>query len=281
MSTPTAQRRFVVRPLAGHVGAEIRGIDLHDPLDADTIDEVREVLADRGVVVFTGQTLGCEGHRTLARQLGEIRFPPDYLPTLKNDGYPEISVLSTENGFGTRADKWHADVSWAPTPPRYSILHMQVVPEVGGDTMWASQFDAYDRLSEPMKRFLEPLTVEHGLPSGPAGATHPLVHQHPITGRRALFVSPTFTHRIVELDDAESEAVLAHLYRTSTAPEAVCRWRWSEGDIAVWDNHFVLHYAITDYGSAPRTIHRIEVEGQPLIPALADPARTAAADPVR
>jgi taurine dioxygenase len=219
------------------------------------------------VVVFPRQRLEPAGHLALARRLGEIRTPPDYLPTLEDAGLPQIGVIGTADERTRTADRWHADVTWAPAPPRYSVLHMRVLPETGGDTMWASQIDAYDRLSEPMKRFLEPLTAEHGLGAGAVHAVHPVVHRHPITGRRALFVNPTFTRRIVELTSAESRSVLGMLYESITVPEAVCRWRWSVGDVAIWDNHFVLHYAINDYGQAARTIHRVEVEGRPLLPA--------------
>lgn len=267
MSGASTQQQFEVRPIAGRIGAEIRGVDLREPLDGDVLQALRTVLAERGVVVFTGQQAERAHHRAFARRLGEVRMPPDYMNTLVDDGLPEVAVLSTENGYGPLADRWHADVTWAPDPPRYSVLHMQQVPETGGDTMWASQIDAYDRLSTAMKQFIEPLTAEHGLPSRSASATHPVVHRHPGTGRRALFVNPVFTQRIVELSEAESDATLQLLYRTITVPEAMCRWRWSVGDIAVWDNHFVLHYAIHDYGQASRMIHRIEVESHPPIPA--------------
>ncbi len=203
------------------------------------------------------------------RALGEIKLPPDYFPeTLRDRGYPEIGVISTENQLAYLTDRWHTDVTWLANPPRYSILHMQQPPPAGGDTLWASQYAAYDWLSEPMKRFVETLTVRHQLPDAPDFATdHPVVCQNPISGRKALFVNRVFSTRINELSEGESEALLAYLCAHGTRPDFICRWRWTEGDVAIWDNHYVQHYAVADYRPHARKIHRIEVVGEPPVAA--------------
>ena len=222
-----------------------------------------------GVVFFRGQHLTVEGHAALALALGQPKLPPDYIPTLGDDGHPEICVLSTENQLAYASSLWHSDVTWSPRPPKYSILHMQISPAIGGDTMWSSQHVAFETLSAPMQAFLEPLTARHQHPIDPTiGADHPLVCRHPVTDRKALFCNRTFTRSINELESGESDAVLAMLYAHAARPEFSCRWRWTDGDIAIWDNHFVQHYALGDFGSAARKIHRIEIEGAPPVPAV-------------
>ena len=200
--------------------------------------------------------------------LGRPKLPPEYIPTLAADGHPEICVLSTDNQLAYASSLWHSDVTWAERPPKYSILHMQVSPAVGGDTMWSSQHVAFETLSAPMQAFLESLTAHHQHPiDAGIGADHPLVCRHPVTGRKALFCNRTFTEKINELEPHESTAVLAMLYAHAARPEFSCRWRWTNGDVAIWDNHFVQHYALGDFGAAARKIHRIEIEGEPPIPA--------------
>jgi taurine dioxygenase len=256
--------RLGAQPIASRVGAVISGIDLHEPLGAEEVEQLHWLLAERGVVIFTDQSLDPAEHRTFAQQLGVLRVPPDYFPTLRDEGYPEIGVLdSKDDGF--RAPYWHADVTWAAQPPRYSVLHMRVSPDAGGDTMWVSLIEGYKRLSVPLRRFVEPLTAEHAL--GERSALHPVVQRHPVTGCLALSVNPLWTRRITELEEKESQAVLSLLFDKVLQPETTCRWRWHAGDIAIWDNHFVWHYAINDYGDAPRVIHRIEIEGEALLPA--------------
>ena len=265
MGTETA---LEVLPISGALGAEVRGIDLGGALAPQVVTDLEATLARFGVVFFTGQQLDVAGHAALAVALGRPKLPPEYIPTLAADGHPEICVLSTDNQLAYASSLWHSDVTWDARPPKYSILHMQVAPAVGGDTMWSSQHVAFETLSAPMQAFLEPLTAWHQHPiDATIGADHPLVCRHPVTGREALFCNRTFTQKINELDPAESSAVLAMLYAHAARPEFSCRWRWTAGDLAIWDNHFVQHYALGDFGAASRRIHRIEIEGAPPIPA--------------
>jgi taurine dioxygenase len=271
MAMETGPLRLGAWPVAGQVGAVVRTIDLSDGLSDEQVNDLHQLLAERGVVFFAAQKMGPDGHRDFARLLGDIRMPPDFFPSLRDDGYPDIGVIVSEGGGGRGAGTWHTDVPWAPNPPRYSILHFQEGPAGGGDTMWASQIAAYQRLSPPMREFITPLTAEFKRISRieDRSAIHPLVQRHPVSGELALYVSPSNTTRIVELDPNESDAVLALLFNTVLRPESICRWKWSPGDIGIWDNHFVLHHAIDDYGDERRVIHRIEIEGEPLIPATA------------
>jgi taurine dioxygenase len=266
MDNSTDPSPLRVEPIAGVIGAVIRVDEPWAlPLPAARVDELHALVARHGVLVVRGLELERADHLALARQLGEVRRPPEYFPTQQEHGFPEIGTLVAP-GMGSMTDVWHSDVTWSPQPPRYSILHMRTCPPAGGDTMWASLVDAHDQLTEPMRAFLEGLTAEHS--SGEQRcAVHPVVQVHPVTGRHALAVNPLFTKRIVELGDAESRAVLDLLFATITRPEAVCRWSWREGDLAIWDNHFVLHYVVQDFGDQARVIERIEIEGEGLIPA--------------
>ena len=216
------------------------------------------------------QDIGPAEHVALANALGEIKLPPDYFPeTLREMGFPEIGVISTENQLAYLTDLWHTDVTWLPNPPRYSILHMKQPPPAGGDTLWSSQYAAYEWLSEPMQQFLEHLTACHQLPGDPDRASnHPVVCRNPASGRKALFVNSVFTTRINGLTDGESAALLSYLNAHTVRPEFICRWRWTEGDVAIWDNHYVQHYAVADYRPHARRIHRIEVVGEPPIAAI-------------
>ncbi len=274
---------FDVHPVAGALGAEIRGLDLSRPLDEPTTGAVLDALFAHKVIFFRGQELTPEQQIAFSAGLGPVFTDhPAYLPTLPD--HPEIVALDGQEGG--RANLWHSDVSISPKPPMGSVLYMKVCPEFGGDTMWADMTAAYDTLSDRMKSYLKGLSAVHDLEGtvrnvvrersqqakAPGGAmpdmsalpraAHPVVRTHPVTGRKILFVNPTFTARIEGLPPAEADAVMAYLFRHQDQPEFQCRWRWQQGDVAVWDNRATHHYAIADYGDAPRTIHRVTIEGE-------------------
>ena len=272
-----------ILPVSGALGAEFRGLDLSEKLDDACVDAVLAALYEHKVIFFRGQTLTPEQQIDFSARLAPVFTDhPAYLPIL--EGHPEIVVL--EGQAGGRANLWHSDVSISPTPPMASVLYMKRCPAWGGDTMWADMTAAYDALSERMKAYLEGLHAMHDLAGtvrnvvrersqqtkSPTGAmpnigelphaTHPVVRTHPVTGRRILYVNPTFTAHIEELPPAEADAVLAFLYQHQAQPEFQCRWRWQAGDLAIWDNRATHHYAIADYGDEPRTIHRTTLDGE-------------------
>jgi taurine dioxygenase len=256
----TVDVQLDLRPVTAAVGAEIRGLDLSQPLAGAQIESINDALTRYGVVFITGQQLDTAGHVAFSRQLGEIKPPSPLLGSL--EGFPEVGVIATGGEADThQADVWHSDVTWMPLPPRYSILHMQLTPPAGGDTLWASMYAAYDALSNPMKEFLRPLTALHETRTKKGSAVHPVVIENP-HGRKALFVNPNFTIRINELTEAESKAILELLAAHGTRPDFTCRWRWTEGDVAIWHNHYVWHYATGDYYPASRRIHRTEIVGE-------------------
>jgi taurine dioxygenase len=270
-----------VVPMAGRIGAEVHGLDLAKPLDAETVAAVEAALHEHLVLFFPKQRMDEHAHLAFARHFGTPEGKHPFIPHAP--GLEEVAVLDAE--AGGRADLWHTDVTFAPKPPMGSILHMRTCPAYGGDTMWANMYAAYESLSPAMQKFLEGLSAQHAVTAAaphvlrkdrfrprPTGAielpksiptsAHPVVRTHPATGRKALFVNPAWTSHVVELAYAESEALLAFLFEHSTLPENTVRRRWSEGDVGFWDNRCTMHYAIADYGKEPRKIHRVTLQGE-------------------
>lgn len=271
------------RPIAGSLGAELRGVDLSGRLGEETVADIQAALFEHKVIFFRDQSLTPEQHVDFSAQIGPVFTDhPAYLPTL--EGHPEVVVLNGQEGG--RANLWHSDVSISPKPPMASVLYMKQCPSYGGDTMWADMCAAYDGLSDRMKSYLEGLDAVHDLAGtvrhmlrerseaarSPIGempnmtqlprATHPIVRTHPVTGRKILYVNPTFTSHIEGIASREADAVLAFLYEHQDQPEFQCRWRWRQGDLAIWDNRATQHYAIADYDDEARTIHRTTLEGE-------------------
>ena len=260
----TATRELTVRRIAGALGAEIRGLDLAD-LDDAGFEELRSLLHEHLVVFLPGQHLSPDDHRALGYRFGEVEIHP-FIQKL-DEAHPEIVLLESDHGY--IADVWHTDVTFNDSPPMYSILNMQVAPEAGGDTMWSNQAAVYEGLSAPMQELLLGLTAIHhaevfGHPE--QQAEHPVVRRHPVTDRPSLFVNRQFTKRIVQLSPGESEALLSYLYAFSEQPQFNCRYSWTPGTIAIWDNRATQHYVVNDF-SGTRVISRVTVLGDDPQPA--------------
>jgi taurine dioxygenase len=269
-----------IRPLSGCTGAEIGGVDLSVPLSGGTIEEVRGVLAQYGVVVFRDQTLTPEQHIAAARHFGEININRFFAHA---DGHPEIALVSKEpDQTANIGGGWHTDHSYDERPALGSMLYALEVPPSGGDTMFASMYAAYDALSDGLKRTLAGLRAVHssrhvfgkerpdmkGRVGNPELATqdaiHPVVITHPESGRRALYVNPGFTLGFDGWSVEESRPLLAYLYEHAARPEFTCRLQWRNGSLALWDNRSTWHYALNDYQGERRLMHRITIEGVPL-----------------
>ena len=262
-----------VEKLTPHAGAEIRGVDLSRPLDERTFKEVHAALIDNGVIFFRDQHLTPDQQKAFGRLFGELHMHPAAPRELPE--HPEILVIhADENSKHVAGENWHSDVSCDLEPPLGSILYMHELPPVGGDTLFASMYAAYEALSEPMKRFLEPLTAMHEgehVYRGRYGvndagrvfpkAEHPVIRTHPVSGRKALFVNGGFTTRIKQLKRPESDALLQFLYRHVETPEFHCRFRWQVNSVAFWDNRCVQHHAMWDYYPQRRHGHRVTIKG--------------------
>ena len=262
-----------VEKLTPYVGGVVGGVDLSQPLDESTFKQVHDALIDNGVIFFRDQHLTPEQQKAFGRRFGELHIHPAAPKEVPE--HPEILVIhADESSKHVAGENWHSDVSCDPEPPMGSILYMHELPAVGGDTLFASMYAAYEALSEPMKRFLEPLTARHegehvyrgryGVDDAgktfPA-AEHPVIRTHPVSGRKALFVNGGFTRRIVQLSRSESDAVLQFLYRHVETPEFHCRFRWQVNSVAFWDNRCVQHHAMWDYYPQRRHGHRVTIKG--------------------
>lgn len=257
-----------IQPLSAHIGAEIHGVDLTRPLSAAQIADIRAALLKWRVVFFREQFLNHEQHVAFSAQFGELTVGHPVFGHV--DGHPQIYSISKFRK-ATRFEGqsllrpwtgWHTDVTAAVNPPFASILRGVTIPPYGGDTQWTNLVIAYDKLSEPVRRFVDGLRGVHRF-APPAGATgtsafasaveqhvlvseHPLVRVHPETGERALYVSPGFLKHIVGVTPRESQALLELLWEHVTRPEFTVRFKWEAGSIAFWDNRTTAHLAPTD-----------------------------------
>jgi taurine dioxygenase len=174
---------------------------------------------------------------------------------------PEVVVFDTAQK-ATVAEWWHSDVTCSPTPPMAAMLQMVIAPPVGGATHWASMTAAYDALDDDTKQRIDGLHALHRSWWQPVQETvHPVVRTHPESGRKVLFVNGIFTKKIVELDAAESDALLQQLLAHATRDEFTVRHDWRSGDIAFWDNRSTQHRVDNDFGTARRRGHRVAIDG--------------------
>ena len=270
---------LTVEPIAGALGAEISGVDLGAELDDATIAEIRRALLDHCVIFFRDQEFDAEQHKRLARRFGAIFVHPNYVGMQAD---PEIVMIRREPG-DTRVvgEDWHTDTTMMATPPMGAILYALEVPPYGGDTLFANQYRAYDALSDGMKRLISGLRAVHSdrLVAGPQSRasvgrttkarhdeswretvnTHPIVTTHPETGRKVLFVNVSYTVGIEGLTDDESRPLLHFLMEHGNRPEFTCRFRWTKGAVAFWDNRCVKHLAINDAGPYRRLMRRVQI----------------------
>jgi taurine dioxygenase len=247
----------VVR-LSTSLGAEIRGFGLGDvgPAEADAI---KALLMEHQVLFFPDQHPTVEEHVAFGGHFGKLEAHPN----LKNPFSEQGEVFELAATRGGIADEWHSDITFQEQPSVMAILHMVKCPEVGGDTMWANMYKAYDELSPPLQELCDGLTALHdALPHGKpeSMAVHPVVRVHPVTGFKSLFVNEHFTRRIVELSHSESEMLLGYLTRWVTNPRFTVRYRWTKGTVAMWDNRCTQHYVLNDFDEE-RIIQRVTVMG--------------------
>jgi taurine dioxygenase len=269
-----AYERIQVEPVAAALGAEIKGLDLREPLDDATQKEIHEAWMRHKVLFFREQPLTLEQHKDFARRFGDLHVHPVLQP-LKDQGHPEVVILESSEKLPFLADEWHSDVTFERKPPMGSVLRAALAPPFGGDTLWASMTAAYDALSQPMKEFLAGLRAVHdggGFRTIASDAqkqelakdettTHPVIRTHPETGQKLLFVNATFTRRIEGLKAKESAALLSMLYDHIATPDFSVRFRWETDSIAMWDNRCTQHRVVADARKAHRRMERITICG--------------------
>ncbi len=267
-----------VAPIAGALGAEIRGVYLATDLPESTVAEIRRAWLEHLVVFFRDQTLGNDELMAFAKRIGE---PVEY-PFVKGiEDYPEIIAITklpheTVNFGGV----WHSDTAYLERPPMGTLLIAREVPPHGGDTMWSSMYAAYDTLSPGLQHMLDGVRAVNSSALADVSKTredrirdsgyddnveyvaeHPVVRTHPETGRKALYVNPAHTARFVDWTDDESRGLLQHLFQHAMRPEFTCRFRWQVGSLAMWDNRCTWHNPINDYHGYQRVMNRITLAG--------------------
>lgn len=280
MSTAT----FTVAPIAGALGAEITGVDLRTTAD-DALDALRRAIDERLVVFVRDQNLSLDDLDVLTARLGGQGETPFLRSVEGHPGLVRVIKEASETRTFNFGGSWHSDWSFQVAPPSLTLLHARDVPPYGGDTLWANQYLAYETLSAGLRSTLDGLVAVHSagwayasdgvLARSQSSRTmqidttddalaeheHPVVITHPRTGRRALFLNPTYTVRFAGWTEAESKPLLDQLQRHATRDAFVCRFRWSNDVLAIWDNRVTQHNALNDYDGFRRELYRTTVAG--------------------
>ena len=279
-------RTIEVTPLSRHVGAEIRNVDIAAGISDQQFDDIRQAFIDYGVIFFRDQVITPDQHIAFAERWGNINVNRFFNPVKT---HPIIAEVRKEPHQKVNVGgSWHTDHSYDQEPALGSILYAHAVPSLGGDTLFASMYAAYDALSEGMKKMLRGLRAEHssrhafgaeayvdadmedlgGRYGNMALATqdsvHPVVIKHPLSGRPALYVNGDFTVKFAGWSKEDSQSLLNYLYEHARRNEFTCRFKWEKGSMAIWDNRATHHCAINDYHGELRLMHRITIEGEAL-----------------
>ncbi|RKG33338.1 taurine dioxygenase [Acinetobacter guerrae] len=261
------------------IGAIITGIDLNH-LGEQQTTEIQQALLQHHVIFFRQQQMQPQAQAALARSFGSLHIHPIY-PSM--EGTPEVLILDSWQQDLRDNELWHTDVTFSQTPPLGCVLQAIKIPATGGDTLWSSGIAAFAALDTDLQHKLAGLTATHDIrKSFPIErfatngvereklqqtfkrnppVVHPVVRTHPVTGQPILFVSEGFTTRINELNEHESNELLEFLFWHSTQEKFHLRWKWQEGDVAIWDNRCTQHKALFDYGDAHRIMHRATING--------------------
>ena len=275
--------RVGVKQVTPRIGAVVSGVDLAESLSDEVVSDIQSALLAHRVVFFREQRLDANQHVGFAQRLGQVTRAHPTLPSSKKNA----GLFDLDSQAGAAANHWHTDVTFVQVPPALSILHAIVIPDIGGDTLWANTVAAYEDLRPSLRAMANELRVVHtnGQDYGRVDVAaakgnlrpeqlehihsfvstvyeteHPVVRVHPETGERALLLGG-FAQKLVGHNSAESVDILRTLQAYITRPENTVRWQWREGDVAIWDNRSTQHYAIYDYGSRRRRVQRVTTAG--------------------
>lgn len=287
-SLPTIPESDVIL-LSGRIGAEIRNVRLAGDLPQPLFDEIQRLLLKHKVLFFRDQEqLDDAAQEAFGARFGGL-VPHPTIGALS--GTSSVLELDTrrsgerDSGQGAgRADQWHTDVTFVDAYPKISVLRGVLIPAAGGDTVWSNTATAYDHLPEPLRQLADSLWALHSnaydyaavRPHATADdrrqfdrnftrtvfeTEHPVVRVHPETGERTLVLG-NFVQRFIGLNKGDSQKLYDLFQSHITAPENTVRWRWRQGDVAIWDNRATQHYAVNDYGDQHRIVRRVTVDGE-------------------
>lgn len=264
---------------AGALGAYVRGVSVAEvPGSAELFAGIREALLEHSVLFLRDQAVTPQQFQAFARCFGQVEGHPAYQTV---DGAPDVQILESTPEAPSKIEVWHTDMTFRPAPPAITLLHGQVIPAYGGDTLWASISAAFEALSPAMQEFLQGLEAVHDFrhgfqeslaePGGPERlraaieanppVTHPLIATHPETGRKVIYVNALFSRSIEGLERAESRALLEFLYRHVVTDEFTVRLNWRPNTLAIWDNRATQHKPINDFFPQHRLLHRVTIAG--------------------
>jgi taurine dioxygenase len=260
------------------IGAVVEGLDL-SVVTGEQVAVIREKLDQHLVLFFEGQHLTPAQQRDFAARFGELYLHPFYAG---HEEANEVMVLAHDEKHRANSDRWHNDVTYLEKPPQAAVLYTEVIPPVGGDTLFANMYSAYEALSPPMKDFVATLRAEHSFAKnftpqrfdelGIADrrdeiyakhppVSHPVARTNPATGRKALFINQDFTTNIEGITARESETLMRFLFDHMAQPEFQVRWRWQPNTVAMWDNRWAQHCALADYFPQRRVVRRATILG--------------------
>jgi len=273
-----ASTEFAVERLGARLGAEIHGLDLKQALSPETFKAFEATLIEHKVLVLRDQHLNTQQHVAISRLFGELEVHP-----MRPQGqFPEILVLDNHKDNPVLStDVWHSDTTFRKNPTRYTILRCEIMPKVGGDTLWSDMEAAYEGLSPVFRKLIDGLLAVHDFKNFRTlytrsdedqaklrrmeelfpNPTHPVVRTHPANGRKSIYVNPQFTLHIEGMAPMESRAILEVLFAQAHVPEYQFRVRWTPGTIVFWDNRSTQHYAANDYHPQRRRMERTAVVG--------------------
>ena len=267
-----------VKRVAGAIGAELQAINLADGIDGELAATLRALLNEHEVLFLRDQAISAADQKALAEVFGPLQTHPAYGTV---EGFPEVMILESTTENPSKIEVWHSDMTFRQHPPSVTVLRGITIPEVGGDTLFASMTAAYEGLSPGMQSYLEGLTAVHDFSHGfreslaePGGrerladavaanppVRHPVVQTHPETGKKVLFVNALFTTHIDGLPPLESAEMLQFLWRHASLPEFTCRFSWAPDSLVLWDNRSTQHKPVNDFFPATRRLHRVVSEG--------------------
>lgn len=275
---------FQLRPLSSALGAEVIGLDLRETLPASVVASLRAAWHEHVILLFRGQALSHEQHIAFSRNFGDLD-DHDAIPKFRHPDHPEILLVTNYESGGKRlavGRQWHSDLSTTVRPAKGSLLYCSVLPPVGGDTMFANMYRAWDTLSPGMQSMLEGRWALHDMAVARETRMNrtteeladirrrnppvyqPVVRRHDESGRNALYVSEMTTVRFEDMTEEESAGLLQFLYQHSVQPENVYRHQWKVGDLVMWDNRSAMHIALADYDQTQaRRLYRTTLLGKP------------------
>lgn len=264
--------------VSGALGAEVAEVDVRSLLAGDAGQSLRDLLNEHEVLFFRNQDMSPSTQRDIAATFGPLQTHPAYGVV---DGIPEVMLLESKPDKPSKIEVWHSDMTFRQHPPAVTVLKGVTIPDVGGDTLFASMTAAYNGLSQGMKTYLEPLVAVHDFSQGfkeslaePGGrerlsaaladnppVRHKVIQTHPETGKSVIYVNALFTSHIEGLPPLESSELLGFLYRHCVLPEYTCRFNWAVNSLVLWDNRSTLHKPVNDFFPAHRALHRVVSEG--------------------